>query len=1164
MSTTVEQLEIEVESSSSSAVKGIDALSASLQRLKNATKGGIGLTSVTRQVNELATSLNGLDSTKISKIERFAQALGKLKSVGSIKISSTIGNQLNNISKAVNGLDTTNFGSLDKLSKGIGSLGDTNVAKGLRSTINALTKLPKLSETMNTIDWATFSAQMSMLSSSLDPLATKLNTVSTAFSRLPGNINKTNTAVERSVLANAKAKFSWTELYSKLQIALGILRTGVKTIAGLVNQSNEYVEDLNLFDASMGEYADSAQKYAEKVSELLGIDPGDFMRNQGVFNTIITGFGVGAEKAQLMSKNLTQLGYDLSSFYNISVNDSMQKVQSGISGELEPLRRLGFDLSVARLQQEALNLGISKSVSNMTQAEKSQLRYYAMLTQVTVAQGDMARTLNAPANQLRVLQAQFQMCARAIGNIFIPVLNMILPYVIAVVKVIRLLANTIAGFFGFKLPEIDYSGITVNANKAAKATNNMANGADKTSKGLGKASKAAKKLKNALLGIDELNVLSKDDDTASAGGGTGGGVGGAGGVGGLGGNDLGIELPTYDFLKGLVSSKVDGIVKEIKKHLWSIISVIGAVVSAIAAFKIAKFLQKLGFIGKGLKPLIGIAMLVGGAFLYASEWANGFINGVDWNILIGLIAGATAVIGGLWLAVSPFAAVIGAIVTGVGMLILGIKDAIDNGLNMINGLLIAVGSVLGGAGIGALIGSIGGPLGSAIGLIVGLVIDGVILIIQNWDSIVAWLKKFFTVTVPKYAKMAWDFGVSVVESILKGAWSIITGVAKWFYSNLIKPIIDIVKASPIPNIVIGIFNNARELWNKLAGWWKTVSKDGISVESLISLAKSGWDTVAGWVMRFLGGLVTKGINLGKSGWSTVARFIQGFMGSAVTKGIGLFRAGWNTVSQFISWAMGGPVNKGIGLLKSGWNTVSQWVTDRIGGIVDVGINLVSKWKGNIKEFFGLSRGGVVSAHGGIKMFASGGVITPHTWQSIPKYAGGTSSAAHGSMFVAGENGAELVGHVNGTTEVMNRFQLGSIMHSAIVNGMAQFTGYWQAMNRNIVDSANAMINAVLVSADSMNENMQLAMAEGYNPYTNLARTVYDDNQRGYNGTDDDSWERKMREFYQENVEPTLREIANDTKRQADKNEKTIVQVGNRTVKDAVTTQNKADGFDFTK
>lgn len=1164
MPTTVEELEVEVTSSSRSAVDSIDTLSASLQRLKAATKGGIGLTNIAKQVSNLGTSLSAIDSTRISKIESLANSLEKLRSIGSIKISSTIGNQIKNISDAVNGLDGTNFGNLEKLSTSISSLGNVGVAKGLRSTINAMNKLPALSQTLNGMDWEKFITQVDTLSNSLAPLSSQLDIVGSSFSRLPANIIRTSNAMDKANASNEKAKFSWTELYSKLRIAMGVLRTGVKTIAGLVNQSNEYVEDLNLFDASMGQYAASAQNYAEKVSELLGIDPGDFMRNQGVFNTIITGFGVGAEKAQLMSKNLTQLGYDLSSFYNISVTDAMQKVQSGISGELEPLRRLGYDLSVARLQQEALNLGISKSVSNMTQAEKSQLRYYAMLTQVTVAQGDMARTLNAPANQLRVLQAQFQMCARAIGNIFIPMLNLILPYVIAVVKVIRLLANTIAGLFGFKLPEIDYSGITRNANGAAKATNNMAKGADKTSKGLGKASKAAKKLKNALLGIDELNVLSKDDDSAGAGAGTGGAGAGGAGAGGIGGTDLGIDLPTYDFLQGLVSSKVDGIVKTLKKHLWSILSVIGAVAGAIAAFKIAKFLQKLGLIGKGLKPLIGIAMLVGGAFLYASEWINGFVNGVDWNIFFGLIVGAAGVIGGLWLAVSPFAAVIGAIVTGVGILILGLKDAIQRGLNAINGLMIVVGSVLGGAGIGALIGSIGGPLGSAIGLIVGLVIDGVILIVQNWDKIVAWLKKFFTVTVPKYAKMAWDAGVGLVVSILKGAWSIITGIAGWFYKNLIKPIIDLIKSSPIPGIVIGIVNNVRKLWNTLVGWWKNVSKNGISVEAIVSLIKKGWKTVAAWVMGFLGGVVNKAVGLIRSGWHTVSGFVKGFMGGVVSKGVGLFKSGWNTISQFVSWASGWDVNKGIGLAKNGWKSVSQWVTDRIGGIVDVGINLVSKWKGNIKEFFGLSRGGVVSAHGGIKMYASGGVITPHTWQTIPKYAGGTTRAAHGSMFVAGESGAELVGHVNGSTEVMNRFQLGSIMHSAIVNGMAQFTGYWQAMNRNIIDSANGMINAVLVGADNMNENMQLAMAEGYNPYTNLARTVYDDTQRGYNGTDDDSWERKMREFYQENVEPTLREIANDTKRQADKNEQTIVQVGNRTVKDAVTTQNKADGFDFTK
>ena len=104
------------------------------------------------------------------------------------------------------------------------------------------------------------------------------------------------------------------------------------------------------------------------------IDLSDWIRNQGVFNTLLTGFGDTADRASLMSKNLTQLGYDLSSFFNISVEDSMQKLQSGISGELEPLRRLGYDLSQARLEAVALSLGIDKSVSSMTQAEKAELR----------------------------------------------------------------------------------------------------------------------------------------------------------------------------------------------------------------------------------------------------------------------------------------------------------------------------------------------------------------------------------------------------------------------------------------------------------------------------------------------------------------------------------------------------------------------------------------------------------------------------------------------------------------------------------------------------------------------------------------------------------------------------------------------------------------------
>ena len=157
----------------------------------------------------------------------------------------------------------------------------------------------------------------------------------------------------------------------------------------------------------------------------------------------------------------------------------------------------------------------------------------------------------------------------------------------------------------------------------------------------------------------------------------------------------------------------------------------------------------------------------------------------------------------------------------------------------------------------------------------------------------------------------------------------------------------------------------------------------------------------------------------------------------------------------------------------------------------------------------------------------------------------------------------MVGHVNGTTEVLNRFQLGAVMHSSIVAGMQQFTPIWRLMNSQMVVSANAIIRSILVSAEAVNTN--LANQISYDPTNSLAQTMYEESQSAYkNVRDNDSMAAVMRDFYREYVEPTLREIASDTKRQADKEEQTIVQIGNRTINDAVVTQQKANGFVFAK
>lgn len=1455
MPTTIEQLELEVQSSSTSAVAGIDALSASLSKLKNAVRGGVGLTSVANQVRNLDTALKSMDSSGADKIDKLASSLEKLKGLGSLKISSSIGNQLHNIGSAAASLTGVDFSAMEKLGTALQPLNNLN-ASGLKSTINALNKLPKLADTLDNMDMTKFTSQIQQLSTALAPLTNQLNAVTAAFNRLPTNIQRAITVTNRISQENNKAANSYMNLYAKIKMAMGVVRTGARVIASWITQSNQYIEDLNLFTASMGKYAEEAQNYAEAVSEALGIDPGEFMRNQGVFNTIISGFGVASDKAYLMSKNLTQLGYDIASFFNISFEDAMQKLQSGISGELEPLRRLGYDLSVARLQEEALALGIEKKVSAMTQAEKSQLRYYAIMTQVTTAQGDMARTLNAPANQLRVLQAQVTQCARALGNIFIPALNAVLPYAIALAKIVRMLANSIASLFGFKLPEVDYSGISAGASAVGDLADNAGNASD----GLGKAGKAAKKLKNALLGIDELNVLSKDDSSSGSGSGSGAGIGGG---------DLGIDLPTYDFLGDAITSKVDEIVQMIKDAMWEITAVISGFLLAIGTIlvvtganiplglglmavgavglaatvmanwngmseRLAKVLTLVtGVLGGFLLAIgaflvfSGVNVPLGAGLMVAGAAALGTAAVINWKFLNGDLSNAlsilTAIVSGALLAMGalfaftgvdvplgialmaagavgmvtaiglnwdsmsdPLRRTIGMLETivgsalltfgailaltgvnvplGVAMIAAGavsvasavalnwnsltgdVQESVLSIVAIVSGALIGVGAILaltgvatglgiamiaaGAVGLAATVGLnwnsmpdnirkvttkillIAGAASIAIGMIlaftgvatplgVGLILSGAAAlgtaVAINWETIKEKIKGVFT----KIKSMAGSLGKLAIGLMLcltgvgiplglaliaDGVKDFATGKpVSWdsMVSGIKEALGNIsdewnkfkkkVKNSKPVQFLAEVKNNASEWWDNVKEWWSDKTKDGLSLETGVKLVKDGWSSVKNWIGNIPA--VKQGVGLLKSGWSTVKNWIgniptvdqavalaksgwqtvKGWIGNipgvsqavslaksgwnsvrewvgnipVVSQGISLLKSGWTTVKNWVgniptlsqaisliksgwttvkNWIGNIPVlSQGISLLKSGWTTVKNWIgslpviaqgislfksgwttiknwigshtvgvgislwkngwssiSSFVGTSVSVGISLFKSGWTSIKTFFGLANGGIVGANGGVKMFASGGIITPNMWKAMPKYAGGTNRA-HGSMFVAGESGAELVGHVNGTTEVLNRFQLASVMHSSIVSGMAQFSGYWQSMSRDIVTCANGIINAVVVSTAGINENLVLASASGYDPYNSLAQTVYEDSKKSYDGAySDDSWSRNMREFYHEYVEPTLKEIATDTKRQADKKEQTIVKIGNRTINDAVTTQKEANGFSFTE
>lgn len=711
----IQGLEFQIVNDSTQAVAGLQNLINTLNRLKTATNGGAtGLSKTAQGIRELSNSLKGLNSGDASqKITRLTNALTALSQVGNVKISSSIANQLTAINTALAGLKWTDGDKLTSLANGLRPLSELDKAN-MTTFINQLSKLPKVIEDLEAADIDKFTQQMTALAAAMKPFADEMQKVSNGFSAFPSKIQKLITSTEKYNASARNATFTTGKFTSGLK-ALNVAAVAITFrkighfIAQAVTESNKYQEDLNLFTVALGQYAAEAQNYAEKVSDVMGIDPAQWLRNQGVFNTLLTGFGDTAERAQLMSQNLTQLGYDISSFFNISIEDAMQKLQSGISGELEPLRRLGYDLSQARLEQTALNLGIKESVANMTQAEKAELRYYAIMTQVTTAQGDMARTLEAPANQLRILQAQLTQAARAIGNIFIPALNAILPYAIAVVQVIREIANALANLAGFKLTDVDYSGV----NSAAVGAGSLADNLDD-------AAGAAKKLKQYTAGFDELNVFAPN-----TGSGSGAGAGGAGG--------FDFDLPTYDFLGDAVQTRIGEIKKMIEDTLAEITTIVSGFMLAVGAILVVT----------GVNIPLGVGLMAAGAVGLAAT------VGLNWTAMSSELASTlaliTGVVGGFLLALGAIMAFSGAnLPLGIALMALGgaslVTAAVINWHNSDRHLTDALTTLTGVlAGASLAVGAMLAFTGVATGLGIALMAVGAVTLVSaaalNWNSI---------------------------------------------------------------------------------------------------------------------------------------------------------------------------------------------------------------------------------------------------------------------------------------------------------------------------------------------------------------------------------------------------------------------------------------------
>lgn len=614
----ITSLSVEISAESQGAELNIDKLATAISNLR--TKGNVAkvcssLDKLSASISALKSASTGLDG--LSKITSFMNGLANVDLTQSAKGIRSVANALNKISSVnLGNMDFSGLGSkMNSLKNGlspISSISDSSIKslRGVSSAINSIAKIPSITKKLDSKTLDDFAEVCKKVASAISPLASKLDKVGRSFSSLPSKIKSAVNSTTRFSSANQKASTSLSSLAIQLEAIkkraaqLVSLKAIATYLANAVTKFNDFYEATDLFNNAMGELSGQATELINKMESLLGIDPTEAMTNIATIQSLATSFGLASDKAYILSKNLTQLAYDESSYWNKDTATTFTAIASAISGELEPIRRLGVDLSQARLQQELLALGFNKQVSSLSQADKAVLRYIAIMKQTTNIQGNLAQTISSPANMVRILKSEISQLAKAVGQLLYPAFKAILPVLIAAVDLIKEFVVSLASVFGQKIEFTDFS-------KTQKDIGGVTSAMDDTADATKAAAKAAK---DYTMGFDELNIIDPSQNSGSSGSGSGGAAG----------NLLGdVDLSQYDMFKDYAGSAVD----EIKAKLKSLDSFqIGT--------QIGEQLNKLmGMIYNAIHSIDWASL---GAFF--ADGVNGLVDSVDWDLFGRLLA----------------------------------------------------------------------------------------------------------------------------------------------------------------------------------------------------------------------------------------------------------------------------------------------------------------------------------------------------------------------------------------------------------------------------------------------------------------------------------------------------------------------------------------------
>lgn len=776
----------------------------------------------------------------------------------------------------------------------------------------------------------------------------------------------------------------------------------VRGLTGAIDSAMEMIETANLFSVALGDLAVETNGFVQEWSRVTGLDATNMQNAIGTFGALSKSMGMSDKASQQLSTTTYRLGLDLASLYNVNIDQALGDLRSGLVGQSETVYKYGLDVTEASLKTEAMNQGITKSVRNMSQGEKMALRYAVMIRQSGVAQGDFARTIEQPANQLRIFTERMTTLSRTIGTIFIPILQKVLPYVNAFTQALTVLFARLASFFGYtdSMAEIfnfDRSGV-----------DGVGAGVEDLEDGIGSAGKEAKKLKGQLMGFDEINLWTPPTENASSGG-----AGGAGAI--AGGVDMSwMDDLTYDSGFDQIKTKsqelADGMVAQwdrmmdatyrlryALKDLWDEgLSLLGDFSFGVLSDFYNNFLVPVGkwVFGEGLPKLVNIF--------------NDMLKKINWGAIRDSL-------NNVWKALAPFMATI-----GTGMLIFLEKVLVPLAVWAINNIIPFAFDLIADA--------------ITFFTEVGKTSQGVIM--GLWQNVLIPLGEFLLTRMQE-------------------AWNKTIEVLKWLNENIIVPLIDILRilwqnvlaplAVFLSDILVGAFgfviDVAKSLWENVlvplgsfivevfAEALKGLRDVLVELEPTINFISDAfmflWNYVLAPLASYIAGDFFTIVNTTFEHLGTAIEALKEVFKGLINFIVGVLTGDWKR-------AFTGLGNIAIAIFNGiigGFENTFNWIVDKINNLANKANAILAGLGANFRfdtlSRFELERLDYLdygsSSSKPMLQYATGGF--PRT----------------GQVFIAGEAGAEMVGSLDGKPAVVNNDQIveavSSGVYGAVVSAM---------------------------------------------------------------------------------------------------------------------------------